>query len=326
MKRRIWNRCARARGGRRAHRGTCRDGRVHIAEARDHADGARARRQGSLELERRRDGRGRDFRADGDAADDESGAGHRARARQARSSRHSTSPEPTFRSRGSSSSQRRGRSPPRHRRHASGARRRSQRGSWCSRRPASRSTFRRFSSRQRALTTALGPAYIQICLASAGVPVGTPGRRYVRREALQRRARHQRRLQRRSRPARGSPSGRRTRRARERANAAGTVAAPAAIAPGAVSLAAKRSGRGATLAGAVTQAGQARGGATVTIFGGRQGNRAQATRQGEGRGERQVRVQGQGRDVLPRRRGRSAAGRQPRCARQIRRCSAASRA
>jgi hypothetical protein len=51
-------------------------------------------------------------------------------------------------------------------------------------------------------------------------------------------------------------------------NVAGTVASPAAVAPGAVTLAAKRSGKGATLAGRVTQAGQARGGATVTIFGG----------------------------------------------------------
>ena len=51
-------------------------------------------------------------------------------------------------------------------------------------------------------------------------------------------------------------------------NAAGTVAAPAAIAPGAVTLSAKRSRAGATLTGAVTQDGQARGGASVTIFGG----------------------------------------------------------
>jgi hypothetical protein len=56
-------------------------------------------------------------------------------------------------------------------------------------------------------------------------------------------------------------------------NAAGTVAAPAAIAPGAVSLTARRSGRGATLSGAVTQAGQGRGGATVAIFGGQRANR-----------------------------------------------------
>jgi len=51
-------------------------------------------------------------------------------------------------------------------------------------------------------------------------------------------------------------------------NAAGTVASPAAIAPGAVTLAARRAGAGARLSGRVTQAGQPRGGATVTIFGG----------------------------------------------------------
>lgn len=54
-----------------------------------------------------------------------------------------------------------------------------------------------------------------------------------------------------------------------RANVAGTIATPAAIAPGAVNLAAKRTGLGARLSGVVTQAGQARGGATVAIFGGR---------------------------------------------------------
>jgi len=51
-------------------------------------------------------------------------------------------------------------------------------------------------------------------------------------------------------------------------NAAGTVAAPAALAPGAVTAAARTRGKGATVTGRVTQAGQARGGATVTIFGG----------------------------------------------------------
>lgn len=50
-------------------------------------------------------------------------------------------------------------------------------------------------------------------------------------------------------------------------NTAATVASPAAIAPGAVTLAAKRSGAGATLAGTVTQGGQPRAGASVTIFG-----------------------------------------------------------
>jgi hypothetical protein len=51
-------------------------------------------------------------------------------------------------------------------------------------------------------------------------------------------------------------------------NLAGTVAAPAAIAPGAVTLTAKKRGLGAVIAGRVTQAGQPRGGATVAILGG----------------------------------------------------------
>lgn len=114
---------------------------------------------------------------------------------------------------------------------------------------------------------ALGPAYIQICLPPPDLPVGTPGRAtfgakfysatltingvfsavplgawvafwtpYT--------------------PLVGA------------VNVAGTVASPAAIAPGAVTVAAKKSGLGATVTGRVTQAGQARGGASVTIFGG----------------------------------------------------------
>ncbi len=51
-------------------------------------------------------------------------------------------------------------------------------------------------------------------------------------------------------------------------NLAGTVAAPAAIAPGAVTLTARKRGLGAAVTGRVTQAGQPRGGATVAIFGG----------------------------------------------------------
>jgi hypothetical protein len=51
-------------------------------------------------------------------------------------------------------------------------------------------------------------------------------------------------------------------------NVAGTIAAPAAVAPGAVTAAAKKRGLGAIIAGRVTQAGQGRGGATVTIRGG----------------------------------------------------------
>ena len=55
-------------------------------------------------------------------------------------------------------------------------------------------------------------------------------------------------------------------------NQAGTIATPAAVAPGAVTLAAKRKAKGATVTGRVTQAGQARSGATVTIFGGAKAN------------------------------------------------------
>ncbi len=51
-------------------------------------------------------------------------------------------------------------------------------------------------------------------------------------------------------------------------NAAGTVASPAAVAPGAVTAAAKKLGLGALVTGRVTQAGQPRGGATVSISGG----------------------------------------------------------
>jgi hypothetical protein len=51
-------------------------------------------------------------------------------------------------------------------------------------------------------------------------------------------------------------------------NLAGTIATPAAVASGAVTASAKRLGRGATVTGRVTQAGQPRGGASVTIFGG----------------------------------------------------------
>jgi hypothetical protein len=51
-------------------------------------------------------------------------------------------------------------------------------------------------------------------------------------------------------------------------NAAGTVASPAAIAPGAVSTRARTAGRGAVVSGTVTQGGSGRGGVKVTIRGG----------------------------------------------------------
>lgn len=59
-------------------------------------------------------------------------------------------------------------------------------------------------------------------------------------------------------------------------NVAGTIATPATVASGAVSLAARKSGRagvGAVVTGRVTQGGQPRAGATVAIFGGPRANR-----------------------------------------------------
>jgi hypothetical protein len=115
--------------------------------------------------------------------------------------------------------------------------------------------------------TALGPAYIQICLGPPDVPPGTPGRGDFGAKLY-------------SaqltiggvfsavpvgawiafwtpfKPGAGT------------VNAAGTVASPAAIAPGAVTLAAKKAGLGAIVIGKVTQAGQGRGGASVSIFAG----------------------------------------------------------
>jgi hypothetical protein len=114
---------------------------------------------------------------------------------------------------------------------------------------------------------ALGPAYIGICLPPPDVPVGTPGRSTFGAKVYSAEL-----------TINGVFSavplgawiafwtpynpGVGT------VNAAGTVASPAAIAPGAVTLAAKKSGRGAIVTGTVTQAGQPRGGASVTITGG----------------------------------------------------------
>ena len=121
---------------------------------------------------------------------------------------------------------------------------------------------------------ALGPAYIQICLPPPDVPVGTPGRAtfgakvYSAELAIN--------------GVFGSvPVGAWIgfwtpyTPGIGAVNAAATVASPASIAPGAVSLTARRAGRrgvGATLAGRVTQGGAGRA-ATVTIVGGRAAGR-----------------------------------------------------
>jgi hypothetical protein len=112
----------------------------------------------------------------------------------------------------------------------------------------------------------LGPAFIAICLPPPDVPVGTPGRATFGAKVYSAELTINGVF---GTVASGAwisswvpyNPGVGT------ANIAGAVVAPAAIAPGAITLSAKTSGKGATLTGRVTQGGQARGGATVTIFG-----------------------------------------------------------
>jgi hypothetical protein len=113
----------------------------------------------------------------------------------------------------------------------------------------------------------LGPAFIAICLPPPDLPVGTPGRATFGAKVYSAELTINGVF---SRVAVGAwisswvpyNPGVGT------ANIAGAVVAPAAIAPGAVTLAAKTSGKGALVSGTVTQAGQPRGGAAVTILGG----------------------------------------------------------
>ena len=114
---------------------------------------------------------------------------------------------------------------------------------------------------------AAGPAYIAICLPPPDVPAGTPGRATFGAKVYQAQLTINGVFSRVApavwvstwvpyTPGAGVP------------NAAGVVVSPAGVAPGAVTLAARRAGRGAALTGVVTQGGQARAGATVTILGG----------------------------------------------------------
>jgi hypothetical protein len=120
--------------------------------------------------------------------------------------------------------------------------------------------------------SALGPAFIVICLPPPDVPIGTPGRATFGAKVYSAELAINGVF---SRIAAGAwiaswvpytPTA-------GTANIAGAVVSPAAIAPGAVTLSARTAGRGATLTGRVTQAGQPRGGATVTIFGGSRAGR-----------------------------------------------------
>ncbi len=111
---------------------------------------------------------------------------------------------------------------------------------------------------------ALGPAYIQICLPPPDVPAGAPGRATFGAKVYS---------------AEFTVNGVFSavpvgawiafwtpyNPGVGTVNAAGTIVAPAGVAVGAVSIAAKKLGKGATVSGRVTQAGQPRAGATVTI-------------------------------------------------------------
>lgn len=113
---------------------------------------------------------------------------------------------------------------------------------------------------------AAGPASIVICLPPPDLPVGTPGRATFGAKVYSAELAINGVFSRATgawisswvpfTPGAGTP------------NAAGVVVSPAAVAPGALSIAARISGRGAIVSGTVTQAGAPRGGATVTIFGG----------------------------------------------------------
>lgn len=115
--------------------------------------------------------------------------------------------------------------------------------------------------------TSIGPAFIQVCLPPPDVPAGTPGRATFGAKLYSATLTVQ--------GVFGSvPSGAWIsfwtpyNLGVGTVNVAGTVVAPAAVASGAITLAARRSGRGAIVTGRVTQGGQARAGATVTISGG----------------------------------------------------------
>ncbi|MDQ3122164.1 MAG: hypothetical protein M3Q59_06480, partial [Actinomycetota bacterium] len=121
---------------------------------------------------------------------------------------------------------------------------------------------------------ALGPAYIQVCLPPPDIPLGTPGRATFGAKLYSAELTINGVFSQSSgtwvafwtpyRPGLGQ------------LNAAATVASPAAIGAGAITVAARKAGRagvGATVTGRVTQGGQARPGANVAIFGGPRANR-----------------------------------------------------
>jgi len=121
---------------------------------------------------------------------------------------------------------------------------------------------------------ALGPAYIQVCLSPPDLPVGTPGRAIFGAKLYSAELTINGVFS--ASPGAWVAFWTPYRPGLGQVNAAATVASPAAVAAGAVTVAAKKSGKagvGAVVSGRVTQGGQARAGATVAIFGGAKANR-----------------------------------------------------
>jgi hypothetical protein len=114
---------------------------------------------------------------------------------------------------------------------------------------------------------ALGPAYIQVCLGPPDVPSGTPGRATFGAKLYSVQAAFTGVFS-------AVPVGAWVAfwtpytPGAGKANVAGTVASPAAVAPGAVSITAKTRARGAVVTVKVTQGGQTRGGVKIAVWGG----------------------------------------------------------
>jgi hypothetical protein len=119
--------------------------------------------------------------------------------------------------------------------------------------------------------SSLGPGFIQVCLPPPDIPAGTPGRATfgAKLYSAELTINGVFRVTSGSWVALWTPY----RPGVGQVNIAGTIATPATVGTGAVTVAARRRGNGATVSGRVTQAGQPRAGAAVTIFGGQRSNR-----------------------------------------------------
>ena len=177
MKRRIWTSWHGTGGCRRARRGTRRDGCVRVTEARSHADATGVVVKASLDAERRSDGERRDLRARREPSSRRRRRRERCSVRCGRSSRRSTWPEPTCRSKASSSSQRRaGCRRPSRRRASDGA---MPLATWVMVLTAAGQTLNGPDVSPRArpgIGRSRPGATSVICLPPPDVPLGTPGR------------------------------------------------------------------------------------------------------------------------------------------------------